>query len=101
MLSNQEVVDIVASAPARSFAAEFLVKSAVKAWKHKYPTSRIDDCAVICLFLNVDASDTSSNLNGVGELFDVTRLGNDDEEPCSGTTSLTTTPGTIHSSTGI
>lgn len=60
MLSNKEVVDIVASAPARSSAASCLVQSAVKAWRLKYPTSRIDDCAVVCLFLNAEASNISS-----------------------------------------
>lgn len=60
MLSNKEVVDIVASAPARSSAASCLVQSAVKAWRLKYPTSRIDDCAVVCLFLSAEASNISS-----------------------------------------
>ncbi|CAL9777766.1 unnamed protein product [Musa acuminata subsp. burmannicoides] len=60
VLSNKEVVDIVASAPARSSAASCLVQSAVKAWRLKYPTSRIDDCAVVCLFLNAEASNISS-----------------------------------------
>ncbi|CAH9109395.1 unnamed protein product [Cuscuta epithymum] len=27
-----------------------LVERAVRAWKHKYPCSKFDDCAVICLF---------------------------------------------------
>ncbi|WOL11964.1 putative protein phosphatase 2C 33 isoform X1 [Canna indica] len=61
VLSNKDVVDIVASAPARSSAAQLLVEWAVKAWRFKYPTSRIDDCAVVCLFLNADASKVSSN----------------------------------------
>ncbi|KAJ6844863.1 putative protein phosphatase 2C 33 [Iris pallida] len=52
VLSNKEVIDIVASAPARSSAARSLVESAVRSWKFKYPTSKIDDCAVVCLFLN-------------------------------------------------
>lgn len=52
MLTNHEVINIVASAPRRSTAARLLVKRAVKAWKHKYPGSKIDDCAVICLFLD-------------------------------------------------
>ncbi|KAF3776760.1 putative protein phosphatase 2C 33 [Nymphaea thermarum] len=51
VLSNKEVVDIVASAPARSSAARSLVESAVRAWRLKYPTSKVDDCAVVCLFL--------------------------------------------------
>ncbi|PKA54506.1 putative protein phosphatase 2C 33 [Apostasia shenzhenica] len=54
VLSNEEVVGIVASAPSRSSAARFLVEHAVRAWKFKYPTSKIDDCAVVCLFLNTD-----------------------------------------------
>ncbi|CAI9090876.1 OLC1v1025747C1 [Oldenlandia corymbosa var. corymbosa] len=52
VLSNKEVVDIVASAPARSSAARKLVESAVRAWRSKYPTSKVDDCAVVCLFLD-------------------------------------------------
>ncbi|KAK7394657.1 hypothetical protein VNO78_15192 [Psophocarpus tetragonolobus] len=52
VLSNKEVVDIVATAPKRSLAARGLVESAVRAWRYKYPTSKVDDCAVVCLFLN-------------------------------------------------
>ncbi|CAL0306261.1 unnamed protein product [Lupinus luteus] len=52
VLTNNEVITIVASAPKRSMAAKILVKHAVHAWRHKYPSSEIDDCAVICLFLN-------------------------------------------------
>ncbi|XP_038974833.1 probable protein phosphatase 2C 33 isoform X1 [Phoenix dactylifera] len=62
VLSNKEVVDIVSSAPARSSAAHSLVESAVGVWRLKYPTSKIDDCAVVCLFLDTDASNNSSNL---------------------------------------
>ncbi|WOL12814.1 putative protein phosphatase 2C 33 isoform X1 [Canna indica] len=78
VLSNEEVVHIIASAPVRSSAARLLVESAVKAWKLKYPTSRTDDCAVVCLFLDTEASIVSSNstqsevggspnANGVGD----------------------------------
>ncbi|XP_019419630.1 PREDICTED: probable protein phosphatase 2C 33 isoform X2 [Lupinus angustifolius] len=56
VLSNEEVVDIVASA-SQSNAARVLVESAVKAWKTKYPSSKIDDCAAVCLFF-----DSSSEL---------------------------------------
>ncbi|XP_056170580.1 probable protein phosphatase 2C 33 isoform X2 [Syzygium oleosum] len=62
VLSNKEVVDIVASAPARSSAARTLVESAVRAWKCKYPTSKVDDCAAVCLFLDSDNLSTASNL---------------------------------------
>ncbi|KAJ4762372.1 hypothetical protein LUZ62_072747 [Rhynchospora pubera] len=55
VLSNKEVVDIVAAAPTRSSAARSLVESAVRSWRLKYPTSKIDDCAVVCLFLDTDS----------------------------------------------
>ncbi|KAF2286443.1 hypothetical protein GH714_016959 [Hevea brasiliensis] len=63
VLSNKEVVDIVASAPARSSAARALVESAVRAWRCKYPTSKVDDCAVVCLFLGTSNLSTASNAN--------------------------------------
>ncbi|XVF41486.1 hypothetical protein PTKIN_Ptkin01aG0283400 [Pterospermum kingtungense] len=63
VLSNQEVVDIVASAPARSSAARALVESAVRAWRYKYPTSKVDDCAVVCLFLDSNSNNLSSASN--------------------------------------
>ncbi|KHN36617.1 Hypothetical protein glysoja_001348 [Glycine soja] len=52
VLSNEEVVRIVSSAPTRSSAARTLVDSAAREWKLKYPTSKMDDCAVVCLFLD-------------------------------------------------
>ncbi|KAL5547519.1 hypothetical protein UlMin_002750 [Ulmus minor] len=52
VLSNKEAVDIVASAPSRTTAARALVDCAVRAWRLKYPTSKNDDCAVVCLFLD-------------------------------------------------
>ncbi|XP_027193353.1 probable protein phosphatase 2C 52 [Cicer arietinum] len=52
VLSNEEVVEIVSSAPSRSSAARVLVESAAREWKLKYPTSKMDDCAVVCLFLD-------------------------------------------------
>lgn len=52
VLSNQEAVDIVASSPSRSKAAKSLVEAATREWKTKYPTSKIDDCAVVCLYLD-------------------------------------------------
>ncbi|KAK7335504.1 hypothetical protein VNO80_27389 [Phaseolus coccineus] len=52
VLSNEEVVGIVSSAPTRSSAARLLVDSAAREWKLKYPTSKVDDCAVVCLFLD-------------------------------------------------
>uniref|UniRef100_A0A2P2KSV3 PPM-type phosphatase domain-containing protein n=1 Tax=Rhizophora mucronata TaxID=61149 RepID=A0A2P2KSV3_RHIMU len=61
VLSNKEVVDIVASVPARSLAARALVESAVRAWKYKYPTSKVDDCAAVCLFLESNNLSAASN----------------------------------------
>lgn len=52
VLSNEEVVEIVSSAPTRSSAARILVDAAAREWKLKYPTSKMDDCAVVCLFLD-------------------------------------------------
>lgn len=46
-------MDIVASV-SRSSAARTLVETAVRAWKIKYPTSKVDDCAVVCLFFDSD-----------------------------------------------
>lgn len=51
MLTNNEVIDIVASSPKRSQSAKLLVKYAVRAWAHKYPGAKVDDCAAICFYL--------------------------------------------------
>ncbi|KAJ8898905.1 hypothetical protein K2173_008397 [Erythroxylum novogranatense] len=51
VLSNNDVIKIVASARQRSMAAKMLVKHAVRAWRNRYPGSKVDDCAVVCLFL--------------------------------------------------
>lgn len=50
-LTNNEVIRIVASAKKRSMAAKLVVKHAVRAWRYKYPSSSVDDCSAICLFL--------------------------------------------------
>lgn len=60
VLSNKEVVDIIAAAPSRSSAARYLVETAVRAWRLKYPTSKIDDCAVVCLFLDSNLNSSST-----------------------------------------
>ncbi|XP_022988764.1 probable protein phosphatase 2C 52 [Cucurbita maxima] len=52
VLSNEEVVEIVSLAPTRSSAARSVIDSAAREWKLKYPTSKMDDCAVVCLFLD-------------------------------------------------
>ncbi|XP_073312776.1 probable protein phosphatase 2C 6 isoform X1 [Primulina huaijiensis] len=64
VLSNKEAVDIVASAPSRGTAARALVDCATRAWKLKYPTSKNDDCAVVCLFLeHMHAASTPKEQN--------------------------------------
>lgn len=64
------MVDIVASSPNQSYAARCVVDLALRFWRVKYPTSRTDDCAVICLFFNVDSptvvSSTASSLENEG-----------------------------------
>lgn len=65
-LSNKEVVDIVNSAPTRVTAARAVVDSAVRAWRLKFPTSKIDDCAAVCLFL----SPTPPSSNHAKEIAD-------------------------------
>lgn len=46
------MVEIISSAPTRASAARILVDSAAREWKLKYPTSKMDDCAVVCLYLD-------------------------------------------------
>ncbi|KAK6137831.1 hypothetical protein DH2020_028434 [Rehmannia glutinosa] len=58
LATDGEVVDIVGSCPTRSHAARALVESAVRAWRSKYPTSKVDDCAVVCLYLDSNESTT-------------------------------------------
>lgn len=60
VLSNEEVVDIVAPAP-RSSAARALVESAVQAWKTKFPFCKVDDCAAVCLFFDSDSDFKSTD----------------------------------------
>ncbi|KAI4304193.1 hypothetical protein MLD38_039742 [Melastoma candidum] len=68
VLSNKEAVDIVASAPSRSSTAMALVGSALRAWKHKHSTSKIDDCTAVCLFLDFDTMSRASNTMSDNEL---------------------------------
>jgi hypothetical protein len=74
VLSNDEVVSIVSRATSRASAARFLVESAHRAWRSRFPTSKIDDCAVVCLFLNTDeASESSSSMhNNLANSVEVT-----------------------------
>jgi hypothetical protein len=65
VLSNKQVVDMISSCVNRHTAARSLVEAAEREWKSKYPTSKMDDCAVVCLFLDgkTDASSDFSETN--------------------------------------
>ncbi|CAE6138426.1 unnamed protein product [Arabidopsis arenosa] len=84
VLSNEEVVDIVASATSRASAARTLVNSAAREWKLKYPTSKMDDCAVVCLFLD-GKMDSESDYDEQGFSSATNAVESDDgqrSEPC-------------------
>ncbi|KAJ6836925.1 putative protein phosphatase 2C 33 [Iris pallida] len=93
VLSNEEVVAIVASAPTRSYAARSLVESAVRSWRLKYPTSKIDDCAVVCLFLksggaSINTTYSSAKMSG-DEYLELTGAGSDKKQDLSSSSVLT------------
>ncbi|KAH7281939.1 hypothetical protein KP509_35G004400 [Ceratopteris richardii] len=52
VLSNEQVVQIVASVSDKRLAAEAVVEAARRAWKLLRPQSRVDDCTAVCLFLD-------------------------------------------------
>ncbi|CAJ2675260.1 unnamed protein product [Trifolium pratense] len=51
VLSNEEVASIVWMIESEEEAARAVVEAATAAWAKKYPSSRVDDCTVVCLFL--------------------------------------------------
>ncbi|CAM8949568.1 unnamed protein product [Rhodiola kirilowii] len=51
VLSNEQVVSVIASMENKEDAAEALVHAATTEWKIKYPNSPIDDCSVVYLSL--------------------------------------------------
>ncbi|MBA0839326.1 hypothetical protein Goarm_005069, partial [Gossypium armourianum] len=81
VLSNKEVIDIIEYAPACSSAARTLVQTAVRAWRYKYPTSKVDDCAVVCLFLDSNLSNLSyaSNTKEKVQLTSMDHINNETE----------------------
>ncbi|KAH0908353.1 hypothetical protein HID58_031674 [Brassica napus] len=79
-----KVVDIVASSSSRASAARILVNSAAREWKLKYPTSKMDDCAVVCLFLD-GKMDSESDYDEQGFSSATNAVESDDgqrSEPC-------------------
>ncbi|KAL2557851.1 putative protein phosphatase 2C 65 [Forsythia ovata] len=76
VLSNNEVVRIVALAKKRSLAAKLLVDQAVRSWKYKYPSAKIDDCAAVCLFFKRPRPLLTKSISEVTELsMNYTELG--------------------------
>ena len=73
VLSNEEVVNIVASAP-RSTAARALVDSAVRAWRLKFPYAKVDDCAAVCLFLKSGSENTNISTANQKMVPDLTNI---------------------------
>lgn len=51
VLSNNQVASIVWKAESEQEAARAVVEAANMAWKNKFPSSKMDDCTVVCLFL--------------------------------------------------
>lgn len=79
VLSNEEVVEIVSSTSTRSSAARNVVDSAAREWKTKYPTSRMDDCAVVCLFLDGKLDSESDCEEDQGGFSSATLAGGSDD----------------------
>ncbi|RDY06007.1 putative protein phosphatase 2C 12 [Mucuna pruriens] len=52
VLSNKEVSSIVWTADTEKEASRAVVQAATAAWKRKFPSSKVDDCTVVCLFLH-------------------------------------------------
>lgn len=50
MISNQEAVQIVSSAPDKEKSAKRLVECAARAWKQKRKGIAMDDISAVCLF---------------------------------------------------
>ncbi|PIA64482.1 hypothetical protein AQUCO_00100159v1 [Aquilegia coerulea] len=61
VLTNNEVASIVWSVKNAEKAAIAVVNAAVAAWIQKYPATKIDDCTVVCLFLQEKKQDKHLN----------------------------------------
>ncbi|EXB66891.1 putative protein phosphatase 2C 72 [Morus notabilis] len=51
VMSNDQVAAVVWEAATEEAAARAVVEAANAAWKRKFPAAKIDDCTVVCLFL--------------------------------------------------
>jgi hypothetical protein len=72
VLSNEEVMELIASAPTRATAACTLVEGAIRVWQLKYPSAKIDDCAVACIYLDDPTVPISQNSKSKDEEAAVT-----------------------------
>ncbi|XP_024974729.1 probable protein phosphatase 2C 65 [Cynara cardunculus var. scolymus] len=62
VLTNIEVVRLVASVRRRTMAARILVARAVETWRYKYPVAKTDDCTVVILYFKKPPLFTISDL---------------------------------------
>jgi len=62
VLTNTDVVSIVSKATSEASAARLLVQSAHRMWRTRFPTSKVDDCAAVCLFFKTNMTDKSCDL---------------------------------------
>ncbi|XWS17658.1 hypothetical protein CRYUN_Cryun33cG0086500 [Craigia yunnanensis] len=51
VLNNNQVASIVMEAETEQTAARAVVEAAISSWKKKFPSSKVDDCTAVCLFL--------------------------------------------------
>ncbi|KAM0916057.1 hypothetical protein ACQ4PT_010412 [Festuca glaucescens] len=86
VLTNSDVVSIVSKATSEASAARLLVQSAHRMWRTRFPTSKVDDCAAVCLFFKTDAT-KSCDLG--------TKDSANDAEPGSGKHSLSVKPSSV------
>lgn len=52
VISNEEAVAIILTAPKREKSAKLLVECAGRAWRRKRRNVALDDCSVICIYFN-------------------------------------------------
>ncbi|XP_039024253.1 probable protein phosphatase 2C 72 [Hibiscus syriacus] len=51
VLNNEQVATIVLEAENEQAASRAVVEAATASWKKNFPSSKVDDCTVVCLFL--------------------------------------------------
>ncbi|XVE97645.1 hypothetical protein REPUB_Repub03eG0036600 [Reevesia pubescens] len=59
VLNNNQVASIVVEAESEQAAARALVEAATASWKKRFPSSKVDDCTTVCLFLQKKQQDPS------------------------------------------